>query len=85
MNFIVKWFIERRIKEMLNKLFAALAGYKTHSLVVVGILVALLGHFYGPLDIGTLKIPQFSWEEVFKIIWNGGLFSALRSGVNLPK
>lgn len=64
---------------MLTKLWNALDGWKTHILAGVGILIALIGHFWGPFPIAGLTIPQFSWDEVWKVVWNGGLFSALHA------
>ena len=81
MNFVVKWLIQWKGESMLNKLWGALAGYKTYILAVVGILIALIGHFWGPVQIGSLSIPQMTWNEVWNVVWNGGLFAALRTGV----
>lgn len=67
---------------MLTKLWAALAGYKTYTLAALGILIALAGHFWGPFQLGALSVPAMSWNEVWQIIWNGGLFAALRAGVS---
>lgn len=80
MNFVVKWLIERKVQVMLNKLWVALDGHKTYLLAVVGVLIAVAGHFFGPFTVGSLQVPQFSWGEVWAIVWNGGLFSALRHG-----
>lgn len=66
---------------MLNKLATALAGSKTYILAALGIIVAVVGHFWGPINIGNLTIPQMSWNEVWQIVWGGGLFAALRHGV----
>jgi len=66
---------------MLTKIWMALDGYKTYSLAALGILVGLCGHFWGPFNLGALTVPQFSWPEVWSIVWNGGLFAALRNGV----
>ncbi len=64
---------------MLTKLWTAIDGYKTYTLAGLGILVALSGHFWGPFNLGTLTVPAFSWPDVWNIIWNGGLFSALHA------
>lgn len=66
---------------MLTKLWTSLDGSKTYVLAVLGVLVALCGHFWGPFNLGTLTVPQFSWNDVWTIVWNGGLFAALRHGV----
>lgn len=62
---------------MMTKLWQALEGYKTYTLAGLGVLIALAGHFWGPFQIGSLEVPSFSWNDVFKILWNGGLFSFL--------
>ena len=77
-NFLVRWLIQLKGESMLTKLFDALKGYKTYVLAVVGIVVALVGHFYGPVQLGSLSIPQMSWGDVWQVIWTSGLFSALR-------
>lgn len=66
---------------MFSKLFAAIQGYKTYILAVVGIIVAVVGHFWGPITIGSVSIPQMTWDQVWAVVWNGGLFAALRHGV----
>lgn len=81
-NFLVRFIIEKGGIKMLTKVFEALKGSKTYVLAVLGILVAVAGHFWGPINIGTLTIPQMSWNEVWAIVWNGGLFAALRHGVD---
>lgn len=69
---------------MLTKLWAALDGYKTYVLAVFGILVALIGHFWGPVQIGAISIPQMDWPAVWNVVWNGGLFSALHAKTSTP-
>ncbi len=66
---------------MLTKVWAALSGYKTYTLAGIGVVVALAGHFWGPFQLGALSVPAMSWPEVWQVVWNGGLFSALRAGV----
>lgn len=67
---------------MLTKVWTALEGYKTYLLAGLGIVVALAGHFWGPFQLGALSVPAMTWTEVWNVIWNGGLFAALRSGVS---
>lgn len=70
---------------MLTKVWNALSGYKTYLLAGVGVAVALTGHFAGPVQVGSLTIPAMSWNDVWNVVWNGGLFSALRAGVSASK
>ena len=79
-NFIKKWIIENGGKIMLTKLFDSIKGYKTYTLSILGILIALAGHFYGPVQFGSLSVPYMGWSEVWNVIWTSGLFSALRHG-----
>lgn len=67
------------VKNMLNKLWVALDGSKTYLLAIVGILVALAGHYFGGFSVGSLQVPAFTWNEVWGIVWSGGLFSALHA------
>lgn len=83
MNAIERWFIERKGNEMLQNLFSSLQGKKTHILAIVGALTAIVGHFWGPVVIhGNQVIPAIDSKTMWDIIWNGGLFSALRMGVS---
>jgi hypothetical protein len=81
MDFIKKWLFEKGAQNIMGKLFGTIDGYKTYILAAVGVLVGLVGHFWGPFNIGPVTIPAMTWNEVWNIVWNGGLFSLLRSGV----
>jgi hypothetical protein len=65
----------------MTSLFEKIDGYKTYGIAALGILVSLAAHFWGPFHFGPVQIPQLSWAEVWDVVWNGGLFAALRSGV----
>lgn len=64
---------------MFQKTLTFLEGKKTYGVSILGIIVGLIGHFYGPLHVGPLEIPQFTSNEIFTAVWGGGLFSALRA------
>jgi hypothetical protein len=81
LNWFKRWLIEKGGQLMLAKLFASLQGKKTYVLSVLGIAIALIGHFFGPISVGGLDIPAFTWSQVWQTIWTSGLFSALRNGV----
>ncbi len=66
----------------MNNLITKISGYKTYILAVGGILIALIGHFWGPVHIAEgLDIPGITWGEFWTIVWNSGLFAFLRMGV----
>lgn len=63
-------------------MLSKLNGNKTYILAVLGIVVAVAGHFWGPFQIGDLQVPQFTWNQIVSIAWGSGLFAALRHGVS---
>ncbi len=67
---------------MLNKVFAAIDGKKTYIVSILGIIVALVGHFWGPLTFGGVQIPQESWNDVWKAVQLSGLASTLRHAIS---
>lgn len=72
-------FLKGRLQTMLTKLWGGLEGSKTYALAVLGILVALIGHFWGPVDIAGQTIPKMDWSQVWQVVWASGLFSALHA------
>jgi len=79
-------FLERIGAElMLSKIWTSLAGYKTHLLAWGTFAVVLMGHFIGPIHIGSGNVPQFTWGDVWSQLSTSGLFSALRAGVAASK
>lgn len=81
LNWIKKYFIQREVEKIMPRFMDALQGKKTYILALLGVLVAIAGHFWGPLDIGAVHIPQFSWDQIWNIIWNAGLFGTVRHGI----
>lgn len=82
MNFVEKWIFQKGAQNIMGKLFASLDGYKTYILAAFGIIVGVVGHFWGPISMGPVQIPAMSWDDLWKIVWNGGLFAVLRNGVS---
>jgi hypothetical protein len=78
MNFLERWYLEMG----LDKVFAAINGYKTYVLAGVGIVVSLVGHFWGPVTLAGGTIPTQSWSDVWKVIYASGIISALRHGIS---
>lgn len=80
MNFIERWFAQMGI----TKLFDAIDGYKTYSLAGLGVVIALVGHFWGPVTLpgpfGT--IPKESWNDVWSAVNASGLIAFLRHAIS---
>ena len=79
MNFIKRWLIEKGAQHMITKVWGSLQGHKTNLLSLIGVIVAVAAHFWGPFNIGDLVVPEMSWNQVWGTIWTGGLFSALHA------
>lgn len=67
---------------MLTKVWASIDGFKTYILAGLGVLVALAGHFWGPFPMAGQTIPQFSWSEVWNVVWGSSLAATLRAGIS---
>jgi len=71
----------------ITKVFDAINGYKTYILAGLGIVIALVGHFWGPLNIAGGTIPKESWNDVWSAVQASGIIAALRHGIakNAPQ
>jgi len=78
---VVKYVVGRSVIKMLDKVKGALNGNKTYITVVLGIIVAVVGMFWGPVEVGPINIPAMESSEAWTIIWNGLMFLFLRKGV----
>ena len=80
---ITRKLIERRVRVMFDKLKEMLSGKKTHITVVTGLVVALMGVLFGPIDLPDPipDIPKVEWSVFFKLLWEGGALSFLRMGI----
>lgn len=67
---------------MLTKLLGSINGYKTYILAVLGALVAVLGHFWGPFTIANVPIPQVSTDDMWKAVWAVASLASLRHGIS---
>lgn len=81
MNFLKKWIIEKEITKMLGNLMSKVDGYKTYILAVMGIIVAIIGHFWGPITFGTTDIPRYDWGQCWDMIWKCALVMTTRSAI----
>lgn len=67
---------------MLEKLKAGLDGKKTYITLGLGVLVAVAGNLFGPIDLpGSYDIPAVSSSDMWKIIWEGLAATFLRAGI----
>lgn len=79
-EWLIKKVIERKVAKMLDSLKAKLEGKKTYLTAGLGILVALAGVLFGPIDLpGGLTIPALSANDLIQVIWTSGLFSFLHA------
>lgn len=76
-NFIERWAIQMG----LTKFFDFINGKKTYILAGFGIVVALVGHFFGPVTVAGTTIPAETWADVWKVVYASGLVGFLRHGV----
>lgn len=63
-----------------------LKGKKTYVIAGSAIIVALFGHFFGPIMVdGNVTVPQYSWFNVYTIALNSGFFASIRHGIESNK
>lgn len=67
---------------MLQNLMSKVDGQKTYLTIGLGVLVAVVGHFWGPLHVGPVDVPQVSSGDMWKLIWEGVSVAFLRHGVS---
>lgn len=66
---------------MLGQLKSKIDGMKVHILVAVGILYALAGTLFGPIDFGPIQIPAMSPKEFWEATWTLLFGSAWRDAI----
>ena len=76
------WLIEKGGTFMLSKAFNALKGCKTYILASIGAIVAIVGHFWGPISVGGVSLPQVSLDDMWKAIWAVASLASLRHGIS---
>lgn len=67
---------------MLNGLMSKLDGYKTYITGTAGILVAIVGCYFGPVDMGPVHIPKIDSSVMWPLVWNGLMALFIRNGVS---
>lgn len=54
---------------MLKKLMDKIDGYKSYANAVLGAIIAVIGHFWGPIKMGPVDVPQVSSSAMLLLIW----------------
>ena len=67
---------------MLTSLWNKIDGSKTYILAGLGIVVALIGHFWGPLNVAGATIPKESWNDVWAAVQASGIVAAIRHAIS---
>lgn len=70
---------------MLGNALSVVQGKKTYILAGLGAVVAIVGHFWGPLSLAGNTIPQVSSADMWKAIWAVGSLASLRHGISTSK
>ena len=66
----------RRIEDM-----KILDGYKTYIISAAGIIVVLIGLFFGQTDIGPISIPAMDFNTSVKYLWAALMAIFMRAGI----
>lgn len=81
MNFIVKKLIEWKGTKIMGNILAKVDGFKTYIAGTLGILVAVTGHFWGPIHVGPIDVPAIETAVMWRTIWEALTLMFLRAGV----
>jgi len=76
-------FIQKILAQMsLTKLFDAINGRKTYLLALLNVVVAVMGHYWGPFHLAGGIVPKESWNDVWGVINTSGFIAFFRHGVS---
>ena len=56
-------------------------GKRTYISAGIGIVVAIAGYAFGPIDLGVVIIPQIGINDAAKLIWAGIMVIFMRAGI----
>jgi hypothetical protein len=69
----VRWIIQkiaqRKAEKTMGNLLGKVDGYKVYITAVLGALVAVVGHFWGPLHLGPVDVPAVTSGEMWAAVW----------------
>ena len=66
---------------MLANALNALQGRKTYILAALGAVVAVVGHFWGPITLAGQTIPAIPTQDMWKEIWAVASLASVRHGI----
>jgi len=85
MNMLVKGLIRVVGTFGLKKIKGKVDGKKCHAIGILGVLVALAGVYWGPIDIlpgpAELIVPALTYKEFWGIVWGSTSLMAGRSAI----
>lgn len=74
--------LKGKAEKPMGELMAKLSGYKTYITLILGIVVAVAGHFWGPIDLpGPADIPYMDAKTMWEAIWMGLTGVFMRAGI----
>jgi hypothetical protein len=73
--------LQWRFNNMLTKIMAILQGKKTYITALIGAILLVVGHFWGPISIAGISIPQVGTGEMWQGIWAALMAVFMRNGV----
>jgi hypothetical protein len=80
-SWIAKKLLQKKMEGIMGKIMSLLDGWKTYITAALGIIMVVVGHFWGPLSLGGIEIPYVEAGAMWQVIWAAltGIF--LRQGV----
>ena len=66
---------------MLTNFMNKINGYKTYITLVVGLVITILGHFWGPTHIGPVDVPAIDTASTWKTVWEILVAIFIRHGI----
>jgi hypothetical protein len=78
---ILKIVLKRRAEKMLDNVMSKVNGYKTYVAGGLGIVVAVVGCYLGPIDLGFTQIPHIESADMWKYVWSALMALFMRHGI----
>lgn len=81
-----EWMIYKiegqKVEKIMGNLMGKLDGYKTYITGLLGMALLVVGHFWGPIHVGTVDIPAIDTKTMFEGLWGGAMALFIRHGVS---